>query len=182
MLREEEQADSALRAQFAARWTRTESAKLTEAFRANAAKYGQIIDNAVRADNIVQQKFQQHREAIALLERGDGELQAELPAAPAGGAGAEGAEGRLRQLMRDVEALKAERDALEAELQSTTLDLREKFLAALAADGALDEPAMSCAALGQALAPLQRRVAATLQRQEEIVAQVQVRAARAPAR
>lgn len=62
MLREEEEADSALRAQFGARWTRTESAKLTEAFRANAAKYAQIIDNAVRADNIVQQKFQQHKE------------------------------------------------------------------------------------------------------------------------
>lgn len=62
MLREEEEADRALRAQFGARWTRTESAKLTEAFRANAAKYAQIIDNAVRADNIVQQKFQQHKE------------------------------------------------------------------------------------------------------------------------
>lgn len=115
-------------------------------------------------------------QAIALLERGDGELQAELPAAPAsGGAGSEGAEGRLRHLMRDVEALKAERDAVEAELQGTSLDLRDQFLAALAADGALDEPAISCAALGQALAPLQRRVAASLQRQEDIVAQVQVR-------
>lgn len=115
-------------------------------------------------------------QAIALLERGEGELQAELPAAPAGGgAGAEGAEARLRQLMRDVEALKGERDALEGELQATSLDLRDQFLAALAADGALDEPAISCAALGQALAPLQRRVAASLQRQEDIVAQVQVR-------
>lgn len=62
MLREEEEADEALRRQFAERWTRTPSAKLTDAFRANASKYRQIIDNAVRADNIVQQKFQQHKE------------------------------------------------------------------------------------------------------------------------
>lgn len=62
LLREEAQADEALRAQFGARWTRTASAQLTEAFRANAAKYAQIIDNAVRADAIVQQKLEQHRE------------------------------------------------------------------------------------------------------------------------
>lgn len=62
LLREEQDADDALRRQFAERWTRTPSAKLTDAFRANAAKYRQIIDNAVRADNIVQQKFQQHKE------------------------------------------------------------------------------------------------------------------------
>lgn len=62
LLRDEAEADSALRQQFGARWSRTESAKLTEAFRANADKYRQIIDNAIRADNIVQQKFQQHRE------------------------------------------------------------------------------------------------------------------------
>lgn len=62
MLREEAEADEALRRQFGARWTRTPSDRLTEAFRANADKYAQIIDNAVRADNIVQQKFQQHEE------------------------------------------------------------------------------------------------------------------------
>lgn len=62
LLREEEEADAALRAQFGARWGRTPSPQLTEAFRANAAKYRQIIDNAVRADAIVQQKFAQHKE------------------------------------------------------------------------------------------------------------------------
>lgn len=67
MLREEAEADSALRQQFGARWARTESAKLTDAFRANADKYRQIIDNAVRADAIVQQKLAQHRDNIALL-------------------------------------------------------------------------------------------------------------------
>lgn len=62
MLREEEEADTALREQWGARWGRTPSAALTEAFRANAAKYRQIIDNAVRADDIVQQKYRQHKE------------------------------------------------------------------------------------------------------------------------
>ncbi|CAH0673747.1 unnamed protein product [Spodoptera exigua] len=177
MLREEADADAALRTQFGARWTRTESAKLTEAFRANADKYRQIIDNAVRADNIVQQKFAQHRDNIALLSGSDGDLSAGVPDAPDGAprpaAAAADAERSLRALMQDVEALKAERDSIEAELKDTTVDLREQFLGALAADGCVDEPALSAGALGAALAPLQRRGAATLARQADLLAAVQ---------
>ncbi|CAH2040054.1 unnamed protein product, partial [Iphiclides podalirius] len=176
MLREEREADESLRAQFGARWSRSESASLTESFRANAAKYAQIIDNAVRADAIVQQKFQQHKENIALLSSSEGELQAGVPEAPEGG-GAGGSDAaplrQLRQLMDEVEAMKAERDTIETELKDVTVDLKERFLAALAADGAVDEPAQSAAALGAALAPLQRRVADTLRRQETLVADIQ---------
>ncbi|RVE50047.1 hypothetical protein evm_005253 [Chilo suppressalis] len=69
MLREEADSDESLRKQFGTRWSRTPSAQLTESFRANATKYRQIIDNAVRADQIVQQKFQQHKdESIARQE------------------------------------------------------------------------------------------------------------------
>lgn len=94
------------------------------------------------------------------------------PAAPAGGGDA-AALAALRGLMRDVDALKAERDALEAELKDATVDLRAEFLAALAADGCVDEPALSAGALGAALAPLQRRARESLARQEALLARVQ---------
>lgn len=71
-----------------------------------------------------------------------------------------------------MEALKAERDAIEAELKDATVDLRSQFLAALAADGAVDEPALSAGALGAALAPLQRRVRESLARQEALAERV----------
>ncbi|XP_060802122.1 programmed cell death 6-interacting protein [Amyelois transitella] len=173
LLREEADADAALRLQFGARWARTPSAQLTAAFRANADKYRQIIDNAVRADNIVQQKFAQHKENILLLSGSEGELSAGVPAAPQNATGECGAASRLRELMRGVERLKAERDALEAALKDVTLDLKAAFLAALAADGALDEPALSAAALGAALQPLQRQVAASLAAQEALLAELQ---------
>ncbi|XP_026500364.2 programmed cell death 6-interacting protein [Vanessa tameamea] len=174
MLREEAEADAALRAQFGARWTRTESEKLTEAFRANASKYAQIIDNAVRADSIVQQKFRQHEENIELLSRSDGEIDAGMPDAPAAPDAPDADALRtLRSLMLTVEEVKAERDAIESELKSATVDLREKFLAALAEDGAVDEPALSAGALGAALAPLQRRAQESLARQEALAEALQ---------
>ncbi|OWR42499.1 putative programmed cell death 6-interacting protein [Danaus plexippus plexippus] len=168
MLREEAEADAALRTQFGTRWTRTESDKLTEAFRANASKYAQIIDNAVRADSIVQQKFHQHKESIEMLSRSDREIGADVPDAPDSVATDADALRTLRTLMQSVEELKAERDAIESELKSATVDLREQFMSALAADGAVDEARLSAGALGAALAPLQRRAAAARSRQEEL--------------
>lgn len=66
MLREESEADDQLRAQFGDRWTRTPSSKLNNMFVSNAAKYKQIIENAVKADSIVQEKFEKHREVHLL--------------------------------------------------------------------------------------------------------------------
>lgn len=72
-----------------------------------------------------------------------------------------------------VEQIKADRDSLETELKSATLDIKDKFLQALAADGAIDEPAISVAEIGKALAPYQRRAQASVQEQEQLVAEIQ---------
>jgi programmed cell death 6-interacting protein len=68
-LNEEEQSDKQLRTQFSGRWSRTPSEKLTESIRTEAARYRQIIDNAVNADGVVRQRFAEHREGIDLLSR-----------------------------------------------------------------------------------------------------------------
>jgi len=71
VLDEEENADKQLRTSHGARWTRTPSERLTESIRAEAARYRQIIDNAVNADGIVRQRYAQHREGFELLSRSD---------------------------------------------------------------------------------------------------------------
>jgi len=71
VLDEEENADKQLRASHGARWTRTPSERLTESIRAEAARYRQIIDNAVNADSIVRQRYAEHREGFELLSRSD---------------------------------------------------------------------------------------------------------------
>lgn len=93
-----------------------------------------------------------------------------MPEATDGAPGAGGADAaaELRALLERVERLKAERDGLERELKDVTLDLRERFLGALAADGAVDEPALTAGALGAALAPLRARAAALAAEQERL--------------
>jgi len=76
--------------------------------------------------------------------------------------------------MEDVETIKAERDAIEAELKSATVDMKSKFLNALAQDGAISEHAMSVESLGMVYGPLQRQVKESLQKQEALVADIQI--------
>ena len=69
MIEEEEKSDKQLREQFKERWTRTSSDKLTQPMRDESMKYKQILDTAINADRIVQEKFEKHKQAIDLLSK-----------------------------------------------------------------------------------------------------------------
>ena len=61
--------DTELRNQFKERWTRTVSSTLTTPLRTEAKKYMDIIQNAITADKVVQEKYRMNRDCIVLLSK-----------------------------------------------------------------------------------------------------------------
>ncbi|CAL4062254.1 unnamed protein product [Meganyctiphanes norvegica] len=173
-LKEEKDSDDQLRAQFKERWSRTPSEKLTSTFQTNAQKYKTVLDTAIQADSTIREKYDAHREGMELLSGGPNALASALPSAGAASTnGSNPAISQLRTLMESVETLKAERDAIESELKSVTVDMKEVFLSALASDAAINEPVMSIESLGRAFGPLQKQVKESIERQESLVSDIQ---------
>uniref|UniRef100_A0A182NM28 BRO1 domain-containing protein n=1 Tax=Anopheles dirus TaxID=7168 RepID=A0A182NM28_9DIPT len=175
MLDEERDSDNQLRAQFKDRWTRTPSEKLAGTFRANGDKYRTIINNATSADKVIREKFATHKRGLELLSMTADQLTKEIPSAGAGSksqASNSSAAQALRTLMESVETMKVERECIESELKSLTIDLKERFLGALATEGVINEPAISLSEIGKVIGPLQEQVGETLARQQVLTTEI----------
>lgn len=81
---------------------------------------------------------------------------------------------KLRALMEDVATIKAEREAMESEFQSATVDMRPVFLRALADEGAISEATISNETIEKVYGPLQKQVQDSLSRQETLILDIQV--------
>lgn len=171
MLKEEQESDLQLRNQFKERWTRTSSDKLNDMFRTSVTKYREIINNAIVADRVVRQKFEENAHGIELLSKSPSELHQAIPAS-SGSVSNSPSVTKLRSLMEAVETIKAERDAIEAELKSATVDMKDQFLKALAHDGAID-PNLAISHVGKSLSPLQKQVVDSVARQLTLVQDIQ---------
>lgn len=175
MLNDECSSDEQLRDKFKEQWTRTPSNKLTQTFRENCETYRKIINNAIVADKTVREKFENNRRGIELLSMSQENLANEIPCGTASSKDCNSSAAvKLRSLMESVETIKAERDVIESELRSATVNLKDQFLAALAADGAINEPALSLAEIGKAVAPLQSQVQDNLTRQETLIQDIKL--------
>ena len=70
MMDEEERDDSQMRERFKAKWTPKPSGELTVQLRQEAEKYRGIMENAMRADGVVREKYNKHRRHMDLLSKG----------------------------------------------------------------------------------------------------------------
>ncbi|RWS22844.1 programmed cell death 6-interacting protein-like protein, partial [Leptotrombidium deliense] len=175
----EEESDDNLRDQFKEKWKRTPSSQLNSCWKDHISKYSSIIQNAVAADNKVKEKFNMHREKIALLSSPTND--ALLNAIPSG-TGGDGSlmnsqcATRLRQLMDEVNALKSARQALEDELKSATFnDMKNKFMRALSDDGAINEDVLTVEAIGEAFGGVQKRIRENKEKQEKLIKEIRER-------
>jgi len=175
LLTEERDSDQQLKAQFKERWNRTPSPKLTEAFTANIAKYRTLLENAANADGVVQGKLELHRRGIEMLSRSEEELEAAIPSASQSAAdnSHSPSAAQLRLLMNRIDELKSEREVLEHELKSATVDMKAQFLSALAQDGNVNEPAMSVEKLGEIYGPIQKRIRESIELQASLLDEIQ---------
>lgn len=173
----EEESDDNLRAQFKERWTRIPSSKLNQNWREHIAKYRNILQNAIEADNKVKQKFAAHRDKMELLSSAsEATLAKAIPSGSSGGSSFQNSPvvSQLRNLMASVEALKNEREVIESELKNVTFnDMKSKFMNALVRDGAINELALTTEALGEVYGPLQKQIRESKERQERLIADIQ---------
>lgn len=70
--------------------------------------------------------------------------------------------------------MKSDREVLECELKSATVDMKEQFLNALAHDGNVNEPAMSVEKLGEVYGPIQKRIRESIELQTSLLSEIQV--------
>jgi programmed cell death 6-interacting protein len=177
MIAAEEESDKRLREKFGSKWIRSRSEDLNGFWKEQVAKYRKIVENALTADQVVKQKFETHRNKIALLSGSESELKQRLPNASR--SDSEFAESRpaqvLRQLMDEVEQFKQRQEQLNGSLNTATFDdMKSKFLSALADDGKINEEALSVEALGEVYGPLQKKGRDLKKEQEELIERIRL--------
>uniref|UniRef100_A0A8C2IUR3 Programmed cell death 6 interacting protein n=1 Tax=Cyprinus carpio TaxID=7962 RepID=A0A8C2IUR3_CYPCA len=175
MLDDEEATDNELRAKFNQRWNRTPSGDLYKPLRAEGNNFRNVLDKAVQADQVVKERYTAHCEMIALLCKPENELSAAIPSAnPAKTLQASEVVNVLRAQLAQLDEVKREREVLEGEVKSVTVDMTTKFLTALAQDGAINEEALTASELETRYGSHTQRVQQNLRRQEELLSQIQV--------
>lgn len=134
-----------------------------------------LLENAVTADATVQSKLDLHRRGIEMLSRSEEELEAAIPSASqsASDNSQSPSAAQLRILMTQIDELKSEREVLECELKSATVDMKAQFLGALAQDGNVNEPAMSVEKLGEVYGPIQKRIRESIELQASLINEIQ---------
>ncbi|XP_040446745.1 programmed cell death 6-interacting protein isoform X1 [Falco naumanni] len=174
LLDEEETTDNDLRTKFKERWQRTPSNELYKPLRAEGTNYHNILNKAVQADGQVKERYQSHRDTIALLCKPESELNAAIPSAnPAKTLQGNEVVNVLKTLLANLDEVKKDREQLENDLKSVNFDMTSKFLTALAQDGAINEESISMAELERIYGSYTQKVQESLKKQEELLKNIQ---------
>ncbi|CAN8014036.1 unnamed protein product, partial [Ixodes persulcatus] len=174
LLQEEQDSDRELRGQFKERWTRSASEKLNEPLRNNLNKYKEIIRVAKDADKTVRDKFGKHQRHIEMLSASDvGTL---VKGGRVGGSIKQATKKKphkFRQQKKMQKSTKREKQDPRKKRVNKDKVFKPKFLAALTQDGSVNEQALSVEMLGETLGPLQKQVADSLAREQQLVQDIQ---------
>lgn len=174
-LNAEEESDKNLKTQFGEKWTRTPSARLNQSWRDQITKYRGIITTAIQADNRVKAKYQANIAKIKILATGsDKELANAIPSHEAScGNVNESSVNKLRELMKGVELLKKQRDALENELKNIEIEeIKAKFMKSLDLHSEVAETSISSETMATFYGDIQKRIRMNQEAQEKTIAAI----------
>lgn len=175
LLDEEERSDNELRSQMKEKWTRTSSRQLTEYLHSEIKQYEGIMQSAIKANKVIEEKYAKNRDGIQLLSKSAQEISSSLPAAtPAGALQNTHVVKDLRRLMEEVEALRNVREVLESEMKIVDSDaLTAKLISALSSSKGLDEHSIIQSELDELVAPMRKQVRENIQEQEKLLGYVE---------
>lgn len=175
ILEDEEKSDNELKANLKEKWTRTGSKMLNEPLLTEIRQYEQIIANAIKANNTIEDKYKRHRDSIILLSKSEFQIASELPPASAVAALQNTHIIQdLRRLMGEVEALRSVRDVIESELKTMDQDsAKAKLINSLQSSTRLDEHAVVQEEVDNLMAPFRKQVRENIQEQEKILGYVE---------
>lgn len=170
-LEDEEKSDTELRTQMREKWTRTPSRQLTDYLHSEIRQYETLMDNALKANKIIEKKYKENRDGIQLLSKTANEIATSLPAAtPVGALQSTHVVKELRRLMDEVEGLKNVREVLESEMKQLDSDaLNAKLVSALQSSSGLDEHSIIQNELEDLVGPIRKQVKENIQEQEKIL-------------
>lgn len=171
LLDEEERSDTELRTQMKDKWTRTPSRQLTEYLHAEIKQYENIIDNAIKANRVIEGKYRQHRDGIQLLSKSANEISTSLPASsPVAALQNHIVVKDLRRLLQEVDGLKAVREVLESEMKNidaTSDAVTARLVSALQSSQGLGEHTIIQEELDNLINPIRKQVKENIQEQEK---------------
>lgn len=174
-LEEEERSDNDLRSQMGGKWNRTPSKQLNEGLFGEIRQYEQIIQNAINANKIIEDKYRKHRDGVNLLSKSQHEINSSLPAAsPAAALQGTMIVKDLRRLMEEVEALKNVREVLESEMKTMDSDaIQAKLISSLQSSQGLDEHTIIQQELDSIVEPMRKQVRENIQQQEKLLGYIE---------
>lgn len=177
VLEEEERSDNELRTQMREKWTRTPSRQLTEYLYAEIKQYENIIENAIKANRVIEGKYRQHRDGIQLLSRSANEISTSLPASnPAAALQGHHAVKDLRRLMDEVDGLRSVREVLESEMKNidaTSDAVTARLVSALQSSQGLGEHTIIQEELDNLINPMRKQVRENIQDQEKLLGYIE---------
>jgi len=171
MLSEEEASDDELRVSMKDKWTRTPSRQLTEYLHSEVKQYETILENATKANKVIETKYAKNKDGISLLSKTPHEIGSSLPAATATGALQNTHVIReLRRLLDQVEGLRNVREVIESEMKGLDNDaLNAKLVASLQKGNVLDEHSIIQNEIDELVAPMRKQVRENIQEQEQVL-------------